>query len=290
METYDLTMPPPTPDPAEAKRHLDEFGLCVLTGVISPQEVAEAVARLDEQAAAEDRLGLGHHDGGPPGTPPGKGPNQRMSGLVNKGAIFRQIAMKPVIDEIFTYLLEPGWLFHQMAANIARPGGVPMGLHADQPWAPPQSTIPYVVNGIWALDAFTEENGATRVVPRSHRFGRYPNRAPGAPPTPTVPALAPAGSIFFYDGRLWHSTGANVTRDQSRRGILCGACRPWIRTQDLWALSLSPETIEAASPEFLRRLGFARLNAVGGISAWPGEGFDARGLLRRPTRWLGELH
>lgn len=284
---FDLRLPPLTDDLDLARRHLDEYGLAVVTGVLSADEVRAARQRLDEQAAAEVRLGLSSHDGGGPDAPRGKGPNQRVGSLVNKGEAFRSVPMKAAFDVMFSHLLGRDWMFHQISANIVRKGGVQGPLHSDQTWAGPDG-ICCAMNGLWMLDDFTDANGATRVVPRSNDFRRLPWRGPDLPPIPTVAAEGPAGSVLFYDARLWHTTGANRT-DEARRGILCGANLPWVRSQNAWLLSVAPEVLESADPAFLKRLGFVPYSLLGSYTAWPGDSYDARGLIRRPTRWLGEL-
>ena len=61
---------------------------------------------------------------------------------------------------------------------------------------------------MWALDEFTEPNGATRLVAGSHRW--EPGRQP-APDDQILTATMPPGSVMFYLGRLWHGGGANRT-------------------------------------------------------------------------------
>ena len=65
-------------------------------------------------------------------------------------------------------------------------------------------------NVMWTLTDFTAENGATRVVPRSHFSGRQPDPALDED-AEWVAAVAPVGTAMVFEGRLWHSTGANVS-------------------------------------------------------------------------------
>ena len=90
-----------------------------------------------------------------------------------------------------------------------------MHLHADQYYVPQPWTAPFAVNVAWLLDDFTDENGATRVIPGSHRA--LPDFSE---PIETVPVEGPAGSIMVMDGRLWHQTGENRTSSVHRAGVV----------------------------------------------------------------------
>ncbi len=69
----------------------------------------------------------------------------------------------------------------------------------------------------------------------------------------------------MFDGRLWHGTGAN--RTTSRRHLLLGYfCRPWIRPQENFTLSLLDELYGQASPELLGRLGFRTYATLGNVN------------------------
>jgi ectoine hydroxylase-related dioxygenase (phytanoyl-CoA dioxygenase family) len=61
---------------------------------------------------------------------------------------------------------------------------------------------------MWPLDEFTAENGATRFIPRSHRW--EPGRQP-SPGDPLETAVMSPGAALFYLGSLWHGGGANET-------------------------------------------------------------------------------
>jgi ectoine hydroxylase-related dioxygenase (phytanoyl-CoA dioxygenase family) len=98
------------------------------------------------------------------------------------------------------------------------PGFGQQGLHAD--WMPRVSVEPYfVVTAIWMLDDFTRENGATRVVPGSHRLVRPIPRDLGQPeavhPSEVVVTGA-AGSVLLFNGHTWHSGRRNASSGPRR--------------------------------------------------------------------------
>ena len=96
-------------------------------------------------------------------------------------------------------------------------------MHADWGWG---VTQPEVVNAIWMLDDFTPDNGPTRVVPKSHRWGKHPvgsafNKAPSAlfePIENEIYLTGKAGTCVVYNAHLWHSGTQNQT-DGLRRAL-----------------------------------------------------------------------
>ena len=79
----------------------------------------------------------------------------------------------------------------------------------------------WVCNTVWMLDDFTPENGATRMVPGSHRWGRRPQDVlddPMAPHPDEVLLTGKAGSVAVMNAHMWHGGTANRTR---RRASPC---------------------------------------------------------------------
>lgn len=101
--------------------------------------------------------------------------------------------------------------------HCAMPGYGHQGIHADFTWG--VKGEPQVVNAVWLIDEFTEENGATRVVPGTHRLGIHPTgdlvngepRDLNAPVEGEVKVTGSAGSCVVYNAHLWHSGTQNCT-------------------------------------------------------------------------------
>jgi ectoine hydroxylase-related dioxygenase (phytanoyl-CoA dioxygenase family) len=244
-----------------AKADLAEHGYCLVEGALSADDVLalrERLVELADQEIADDTDYV--YDGGA---------NQRIWQLLNKGEMFEALAQHPLAMTAMEHLLGAGFLLSNIDANIAGPGGTPMFLHADQSFVPPPwPPFPLVANIMWMLDEFTADNGATRIVPGSHRFDRGPDWLTDPEP---VPVCAPAGTAMIFDGRLWHQTGANTTADERRHGILAYYCRPWMRTQEIFFVSLEPEVLERATPKMRQLLGWDNYLSLGMVNGMPRE-------------------
>ncbi len=270
-DTLASPLPSATRDLARAFADLDRHGYAIVEGALSPERVAALRARVIDQARGEDAQGLGFHDGKT---------NQRIWMLPNKGKIFRDLMLDPLVETAMTRLLGKDFILSSLTANIARPGGVPMYLHSDQGYVDFWTPKPLVANIAWMLDDFTAANGGTRLVPGSHL---NPDRIDYALED-TIAAEGPAGAALIFDGRLIHGTGANITADQDRHAVLSYHCRPFVRQQENYYLGLDPALRETERGLFLKRLGF-RIWAGLGRTNEPGE----KGPLSPLTSPLGPL-
>jgi ectoine hydroxylase-related dioxygenase (phytanoyl-CoA dioxygenase family) len=91
------------------------------------------------------------------------------------------------------------------------------------------------------------ENGATRVVPDSHRTTGMPFTDDDA-----EPATMPPGSVVIYLGSTVHAGGAN-TSDTDRTGINVDYSLGWLRQEENQYLSV-PREVAAGLPEPVQRL------------------------------------
>ena len=253
-----LPLPEPTGNIDQARANLTEYGLCLLAGVLSSAEVDGLRERLERQARAERSLG----ELAPPGT---EGPRQQLSNLVNKGRVFLDLVERPETDALAGYLLGKhflvssltGGLFHG-ASSYVQP------LHRDQGQVPATADFPAICNLFWLLDDFTPERGSTWVVPGSHRW--VPEHMVQAPPRDlAVQIKAPAGSVFAWDGRIWHSAAANP-EGHPRRHVSTFYCLPWMRQQENWGVTCLQEVLDEASPKLKARMGLRTYGTLGMVS------------------------
>lgn len=244
--------PAPTRDPAQALKDIEAFGLCIVPGVLAADKLARVRDAL-YRAASEDRargweqkfrLDYAHDD-----------TNQRVWNLLSRDPVFADLVEHDGALDLVKSVI--GWpaLLGNISANITGPGGGEMVLHADQTFVPePWPAAPQGVNVAWCIDDFTDETGATRVVPGSHRCNRNPTAEEAA--TASVAVEAPAGSFIVMESRVWHKTGHNRTTDRRRAGIFAWYTRPIYRQQENWFLSLNPAIRQFASDPMLVLLGY----------------------------------
>jgi ectoine hydroxylase-related dioxygenase (phytanoyl-CoA dioxygenase family) len=248
LHTVHQAPPAPTRDLDQAERDLKEHGLAVVEGVLEDDElkaVREATYRVAEQDVRRGRVEA------PVNSDLGA---QRIWNLPSRDPVFCDLAEHPAALRLAKSAL--GWpmLLSNISANITGPGTGEMMMHADQGAFPGPWDRPHVINIAWCLDDFTEDNGATRVVLDSHLKNRQATREEWD--APTAPLIARAGSIVAIDGRLWHKTGANTTKDQRRAGIFAVYTLPMYLPQENWWLSLNPAVRQFGSDTLLTLLGF----------------------------------
>lgn len=229
------------------KQQLDEIGYLVLEDFMGSQMLAalrEAVERCfseeGEQAGAEFKQ--------EPGC-------QRLANLVDKGDIFRNIIAMPQVLERVRYVLGPGIKLSSLNARSVNPGGAGrQPLHADMSALADEQGF-WVCNTVWMLDDYTADNGALRVVPGSHRWGRLPQQELAEPlashPQETL-VTGRAGSVVVMNAHLWHGGLDNQT-NRSRTSLHAFYCRRDKPQQQYQKRLLRPEVQQNLSP-LLREL------------------------------------
>jgi ectoine hydroxylase-related dioxygenase (phytanoyl-CoA dioxygenase family) len=217
---------------------LEVDGYCIVEGMLSAAEVAVARASLLKVLAA---------------TPSGRNDfegfrTQRVYALFAKTRAFDLPAVHPLLLGVLDRILGHYQLSAPTGIQIG-PGEKAQVLHRDDGIYPlPRDFASVVVNTMWALDDFTEANGATRLVPGSHRWA---DRSPAVSDEVVHAAMA-AGSVAFYVGKTWHGGGANTT-GRPRLGVILEYVAAWLRPQENHLLAVPRETV-AELPERLQEL------------------------------------
>ncbi len=176
----------------------------------------------------------------------------RIYNLLAYGAPFSDVPIHASVLPIVEGVLDAGCLISSLSSIAIDPGETAQPIHADDQVIPLEKPhIPVVCNSMWALSDFTEANGATRLVPGSHR---RPNPEYGGV-YDTIPAEMPKGSVLIWDGALWHGGGANNT-GQRRTGLAMNYCAGFIRQQENQQLGVPPETARGFAPRLQELMGY----------------------------------
>jgi len=227
------------------RRSLDEDGYLALPGLMPPDLLAALRSRIDELFAAEG-ASAGSEFKQEPGA-------RRLANLVNKGEIFEQVIVTPIVLECVAHVLGPRFKLSSLNARSTNPhSDADQPLHADS--GAIADDLGYsVCNSVWLLDDFTPENGATRMVPGSHRWRRLPEPEFYAPHPAQQLVLGKASDVVVMNAHMWHGGTANHTV-APRRAMHVYYTRwdqPQQQYQKRW---LSAEVQSRLSPEARRML------------------------------------
>lgn len=220
----------------QAVFELDLFGFTVLPSVLSNQEAAKLAKLLDEADAA---IGIDYVYNSAfarliPCVP----------GIANE---FLPLVDHPALMPILEAVLGEDIVLGSMNSRILRPGDPMQDLHSDIPTVHRRVIgNPVMLQVVWMIDGFTSSNGATKLVPGSHRAPEAVPPAGRHIPYVLAPT-GPAGSVLIFNGQCWHGGGANES--QSRRRAIFGHYRvgPWMRFQTDPAPNISEERWAAMS-------------------------------------------
>jgi ectoine hydroxylase-related dioxygenase (phytanoyl-CoA dioxygenase family) len=238
-------------DTAAALEAIAEDGYAILENVIEPDHV---VALNEDLGRIESEDGIAPADNSFEG-----GRTVRIYNLLTRGEIYQRIPVHPGVLPVVEGVLDAGCLVSSLSSVGIGPGETPQPIHADDQLLPlPKPHVPTVCNTMWALTEFTEENGATRVIPGSHLSGHSPDYGRHYD---SIPAEMQSGSVLIWHGSLWHGGGENHT-DHRRVGIAMNYCAGWIRQQENQQLGLDLDLVRTFAPRLRELVGFGIYNGL----------------------------
>lgn len=221
---------------------MDATGAAIVERFLPPEKVAAVVDALEPFREANP-TGRNDFEGFS---------TRRIYNLFGKTRVFDDLAIDPLLLGVLEHSLGPHVQLSGPVGIDIGPGESPQGLHQDDVVYPlPFPHQPVVLNSMWAFDDFTEENGATLVVPGSH--GTPSSARPDA--ALAIPATMPAGSVMFYVGSLWHGGGANRTSER-RLGVILEYVVSWLRAQESHLLGVPPEVVATLPTRLQELLGY----------------------------------
>lgn len=234
----------PAEDVDRCMEEIERDGYVIIENLISPELVAEI---------KEDLIPRFSYDSGRNNFEGFK--TQRLYAFFEKSLICNPLVEHPLILGCLDRVFEPNYLLSQLQAINILPGEEQQPLHHDDLfYRVPRPRPALGAATIWAIDEFTQQNGATVVIPGSHLWD---DRQPTEDDLKNLePVVMPAGSVVLFLGTLWHAGGANRS-DAARLCVSAQYCAPWCRTQENYSLSLSRETVKKCSEHIQRMLGYS---------------------------------
>jgi ectoine hydroxylase-related dioxygenase (phytanoyl-CoA dioxygenase family) len=177
-------------------------------------------------------------------------------GLLHQGELFESLVQHPMIIAVAEELLGDDMTLSSYSCRVMWPGAAEMGVHVDYPyWAmrgPFSVRPPLMLQVIWMLQDFTENNGATLVAPRSQLLAARPD--PERFRREAIMLTGSSGTAVLTHGLLWHDTSQNHT-DQPRVSLLINYGQKVIRPLDPRIADVPPEVLERATPKLRQLLG-----------------------------------
>lgn len=229
---------------------LDRDGYSIIEGYLDPSDVAAKKADLHRVL---DSVPTGRNDFEGYST-------RRVYALFAKTRHFDAQAIDPLVLDVVGRRLGPGFQLSAPVGISIGPGEISQPVHRDDsvyPVGRPHGDL--VVNTMWVLDDFTEENGATIVFPGSHRrTDEEPVASEGRR------AVMPAGSLMIYLGSLAHGGGANRT-ERCRLGVILEYCAGWLRPQENHVLGVPKQIVNDLPHRLQELLGYNVVGLLGNV-------------------------
>ncbi len=245
---------------------LDDDGAVIVDDLIDPTTLSEFRGDMERAAARIDagtRSGLDNVSAfwGPQ--------TKRFTRLAARSAAFVDILLNPVMLAVCDALLLPNCSTYWMNTGqmmIIGPGESAQALHRDADnWRTMNRLDGFevTISCMFAISEFTDEMGATRVVPGSHRWTDFVRR-PDA--DEVTHAAMHAGSGMIYTGRSLHGAGANVTTGGWRYGLHVSFVLGWLTPEEAGPLGVDWSTASTLPERAQQLLGW-RCYAAGGTDS-----------------------
>lgn len=192
---------------------------------------------------------------------------RRTGSLVARSQTARSLIMNPIVLAVCEALL-PSFGYHLSLTEIISlfPGSKAQFIHQDELG---YGAFPFPVDyevqisTLWAMSDYTEEMGATRVVPNSHKL-RSNIKFEQAD---TVPAVMERGSVMIYSGKLYHGGGENrSSRVRQAMNVDYGAA--WTRQEENQYLSCPQDIARSLPEDLLKVMGYHAFDGWGRVGDW----------------------
>lgn len=174
--------------------------------------------------------------------------------------VFLGLALNPNLMAVLRQLIQGRFILNQQNGIVNPPqeGYNQSAWHRDLPYQHFVSSTPLAINALFCVDDFTFENGATFVLPASHKAGPFPSRA--YVERNAVQVEAKAGTFILLDCMMFHAGGFNKT-DVARRAVNHVFNIPYLKQQINLPSNVDGAGLSAEAREILG-FGYAEPSSV----------------------------
>lgn len=187
------------------------------------------------------------------GTERSKQDRYHIHDLLTKNREFGELLEDATLDKLVSLLLGDYWIMYAFTSSSLPPNETNFGgrLHVDSPRL--IDKYPTNVGVIWALDAFTLDNGCTKVLPASQHSLIIPNEE--LFDKYCVPVVCNKGDLIIFNARVWHKAGFNQT-DNWRHSLTMNCCRPFMKQRMDWVRFIPKEFANSLNSQARRIIGY----------------------------------
>eukprot|EP01084_Bolivina_argentea_P304674 526256_1 len=219
---------------------------------------------------------------------------ERYYSTVSSTRVYDKMILNERVNNIMKYYLYKNYLLMVSMLIDVLPNEKQQRLHRDGGGAiygPPKSgpgfKHPLTVSTMWAITDFTEDNGSTLMIPKSHLWN--PKRNIDFNKDKIIKMTMPAGSVVIWFDGLIHGAGANITANNERIGALIIYGQPWMRPQENFMLSMPFEEVETLPKEIRKLIGYSVYGAIGVVRDQYGQGRHPQHAVKRLAKLYSKL-
>ena len=221
---------------------IQDKGYCVVENFLATEEVERLRANFNESVPITEMRAIGTETGR----------TWRAHNLLGKARaadnVFLDSRLRAIVDGVIGKYNQVNvtTLFNTL------PGETKQFLHQDDGlWPIPRPHPAFLCNALFAFDDFTKANGATHLVPYSHRWTKPVDQS-----VDSIQVEMSSGSVVFWEGGMWHAGGANTTENIERMGFFISHQVSYLRPQEIQLLSIPQETVRAMPKKLQRLIGY----------------------------------
>ena len=232
-------------DITERVAEIEDQGFTIIPDFITPKEVTRIRHAFDTEVPITEMRAIG--------TTTGK--TLRAHNLLAKTRAVDYLFLDARLRALVEGVLGPRTQVNVTTLFNLLPGETRQFLHQDDGlWPIPRPHPHFVCNALIALDDFDLENGATHIVPHSHKW----HDRPVDQDIETMRVVMPSGTMLMWEGGLWHGGGANVSKDRERLGFFMSHNVAYLRPQEIQLVSVPREEVRKMPKKLQRLLGYHR--------------------------------